>query len=264
MKTKKIQRILGGYLEHISDAAAKVEDDFEEDVIHDLRVNVKRLRTFLRCYWLFTGRARPQLPKVLRRAYKSAGEIRDLQLALKGTASLPEVYLLTAERQLATAKEAWIRTYDKRELDKKLNKLRRYDYKPMPSFMPAEFIKNRLALVDDLRAAGMSDDEDLHTVRKQVKDVIYTTRMVNEWWSKACGAIQYLPLQKFEDLADLIGAFNDSRQTKALLGKIRVMGTGAMDAAARSKIIAQINRRIAAQRLEAESALSEITTDGLV
>lgn len=263
MKTKKIQGIVGGYLEHITAAAAKVSDGFEEEVIHNLRVNVKRLRAFLRCYWLFKGRAKPPLPKVLRSLYKAAGVIRDLQLMLKSSESLPEVYRVAVEQQLAAAKDEWGATYDAKKLDKKLKKLRGCDYKPLPSFMPAEFIKNRLELVDEIRAAGMSDDEDLHTVRKQVKDIIYVARLVNERWSKACTAIQHLPLQKFEELADLIGAFNDSRQAKRLLGDIKPNGVAAADVAARRKVVVHINRGLARQRLAAEAALAELTADEL-
>ena len=261
MKTKKMQRLVGGYLQNITGAAASVGDDFDEKIIHDLRVNVKRLRALLRTYWLFTGEARPDIPKSLKKIYKTAGEIRDLQLLLKSVArggKLPEVYRREIEVQLETAKKEWKDVYDMRKLARARKKLEAYSYKAIPSFIPAEFVKDRLALIDELRAADKEDDEDLHTVRKRVKDIVYLVRLVNDSWSKARPAMQHIPFAKFEELADVIGAFNDTRQMKARLGALEVRDAAKRDAAAHGRFVSQIGRNINAQREAAESCLSEL------
>lgn len=257
MKTKKIQRIVGEYLDDIADAAEDVAEGFDEEVIHVLRVNVKRLRAFLRCYRMFTGGAKPLLPRMLKEVYEAAGEIRDMQLMLGSAsiAALPQVYRVAIEQRVAAAKDKWKDVYDAGKLGKKMNKLRAYNYKALPPFMPAEYIKSRLAQVAELRDPGPGSDEDLHTVRKQVKDIIYIARLVNQRWLRASVAIEHLPLQKLEKMAHLLGEFNDTRQVKMLLGKTRVKGALAADVAARRKVAAQVNKTLAAQRLAVEEAL---------
>lgn len=261
MKAKKMQRLVGGYLESITRAAASVDDGFDEGIIHDLRVNVKRLRALLRMYWLFAGEARPDIPKSLKKAYKTAGEIRDLQLLLKNVAGggkLPEVYRREIEVQLETAKGAWKEVYDARKLKRARKKLEAFAYRPIPSFIPAEFVKDRLALIDELRAADKEDDEDLHTVRKRVKDIVYLLRLVHDSWGKARTAMQHMPFAKFEELADVIGAFNDTWQMKARLSALDVREAAKRDVTARSRFVSQVGQRIAAQREAAESCLSEL------
>jgi CHAD domain-containing protein len=261
MKTKKLQRLVKGYTDAISAAAAKVGDGFDEDVIHGLRVNVKRLRALLRMYWLYKGRARPALPKRLGQVYKAAGEVRDLQLLLRRTAgkgNLPEVYRHKIEEQLLLAKQAWSDAYIPAKLEKACEKLVTHVYKPVPAFMPAEFMKERLGLIDELRAAGTLDDEDVHTVRKRVKDIIYVVRLVNDHWAKACGVIEHVPLHKFEELADAIGALNDTRQASERLSRIKVRGSKAGDIAARRKYITRLDKELTNIRKKAFELLADL------
>lgn len=251
MKTKKIQRLVNGYLDKVVDAAATVDHKFDEEVIHDLRLQVKRLRALLRMYWLFTGRSRPEMPKRLKKVYKAAGEMRDLQLLLKamgGESKMPEVYRQEIEARLMAAREDWRDAYNAGKLHKACKKLSNYEYKALPAFMPAEFIKERLTLIDELRAAGEPDDEDVHTVRKRVKDIIYMVRLVNEHWAKACGAIQSVPLHKFEEIAVAIGAFNDARQALERVRAIKVRGAAAGVEAARRKYVAGKGKEVVKSR----------------
>ncbi|MBX2906841.1 MAG: CHAD domain-containing protein [Taibaiella sp.] len=264
MKTKKIQKLVKGYVDKVVDAAAAVDHKFDEEVIHDLRLQVKRLRALLRMYWLFTGRSRPEMPKRLKKVYKAAGEIRDLQLLLKtmdGESKMPEEYRQAIDARLVVAKKDWWNAYSAGQLHKAVKKLSTYEYKALPAFMPAEFIKERLTLIDELRAAGEPDDEDVHTMRKRVKDIIYMVRLVNEHWAKACGAMQHVPLQKFEEIAVAIGAFNDARQALERVRAIKVRGAAAGAEAARRKYMAGKGKEVVKCRKLVDNLLADLHGD---
>lgn len=261
MRSGKVQKLVASYLEKVEAAACQVNETFDEDAIHKLRVNVKRLRALMRLYWLFRGKAKPGIPAIVRKLYKCAGRIRDLQLVLQrfGADGLPQVYLRSAEAGLEAAKADWATLYDSPKLTKAVRRLSEHSYKPLPAFIAGEFFKNRMEEIELLSSAEMPDDEELHSIRKLVKDIVYMQRIADEGWSRARLLLAHVPILKLEELADVIGEFNDMVVARQILAGVVVKRAGKANTELKKKLEQHYANSIVDQRPVVLAAIRELS-----
>ena len=187
MKQKEINEIVDGHLLLMDKLFHKIIIDFDPEDIHDFRVEIKKLRAFLRLLNAEDQPDRPIIPKPLKAFYGYAGIIRNIQLhrhhlfkyLSDNKMEQPEEYIrmLDAEENYWKKKAvAWQEENDLKKIENEITKRR-----------PDEFEKSVLKKFtsDKLDELGqqlhdVSNDESMHHVRKILKDLIYTIEYTKE------------------------------------------------------------------------------------
>ncbi len=214
MRRKQIRKLVKGKMADISDAVKDVSARFDKDDIHRFRVAVKSLRSFFRLYWKHTGNTQPAIPRKFLKLYHIAGDIRDLQLEWEmhtESKKIPGAYLDSMLEEIEKKKQEWGEYHTLRIMRKAGKLFTEYEYETLPVFALNDFITGRVAFIDQSRQKKRLGDEEIHSIRKLVKDVIYTTKLAKKDWNAAYKNVHNLPEQPFNELATEIGNFNDGR-----------------------------------------------------
>ncbi|HVU94192.1 MAG TPA: CHAD domain-containing protein [Puia sp.] len=182
MRRKEMADLLRRYSVRLNILARKIAARYDEEDIHDFRVLVKKLRAFIRLVSPAAGRRR--LPKRLRLFYHAVGAIRNLQLQRAGLQKVidgghtksVETLLGHLDEELAAAKMS-------------AGKLLQPGERPFGNLaakltaeLPARidqghrhrFLAANSQVIDPTTFPQLPDDERLHTLRKSIKDLLYT------------------------------------------------------------------------------------------
>jgi hypothetical protein len=212
MEKAKLAQWLKKQVQSIRKNASDVHPAFFPGTIHQLRTETKALRAMIRLIHHDTS-GQPGLPKSFRRLYRAAGDIRDRQVQLQ--------YLTTDKRHTLPAFAVWLahktgdaaRDWDHQYRKPALRKLEddiAHMQLPQPDLRALlNYYNDRLGKMKEL-AANDPDDDTLHEVRKQAKDMQHVLRYCEKEWPEAWLLIQ--PLENgLERLSDKAGAYNDRR-----------------------------------------------------
>ncbi len=199
-------------LEHISSYAEKVNSGFDKEDIHDLRVSVKSLRSLLRLLGTIT-QTKPKITGKIKQLYHIAGEIREAQLELDTIAekqyTLP-AYAGKLQETIANRQNEWTALYSKTIFEHFSEKLESNNYDQLNVKALADFFNLKFATVSKLAAINDPSHDNLHQLRKEVKDVLHTAKTADQQWHASHRVLQRIPVQKLDNLADAIGDFHDN------------------------------------------------------
>ncbi len=218
MKKEKIRKLLEDWVDGIAKSCEAIGKEFDAGIIHKFRVSVKRARSFLLMYRMHTGQYDVVLSPRLIKLYHLAGEIRETQLEIekcKGKRNLPVGYKPMLRKKLADRKDKWKDRYDDRVLSKLRRRLATYEYQRLPAFTLDRFVNERLEAIAILNAVGDISDDEIHTVRKYLKDITYNIEWAGKKWTQAYDLVRDLPIDDFNKLTTEIGEFNDERLARA-------------------------------------------------
>lgn len=217
MDHKTIRHIIHVFFRRLKKLNHQVKKRFAKKPIHLFRVQYKKLRAFLRLLSLETGTP-IKLPRKLKKMYRLAGKIRDRQIQHKtfpvpGQDKKEKGWYPTPEEQKQFLSQSELSSIEK-ELIKKL-----------PQSLSTEtiktFFKQKQETIHQLLQKKEKKDEDLHLVRKHLKDLIYIIQLFTEelkqplpfrFWNRAENKMA-------DALAHQLGLFNDSCTTHAQLEK---------------------------------------------
>lgn len=228
MKRAKIKKLIDKKVQGAIRPCRDVCVDFDKETIHKFRVAVKVIRSFLRLYRMQANDSHPKIPKSFKKLYLIAGSIRDKQLELEQLGEKKELLPLYTQRlrnQLAQQKQQWIKNYSEKVLHKVTKRLTSYDYSRLPSGSLDSFIENKIGFIGELGQKSRVTDEELHTIRKDFKDVIYNTKLANKKWKEANKKNWTLPAKQLDHLSAEIGDFNDDR---IMLGRLQSFSSKAL------------------------------------
>lgn len=212
MKKGAVAKILIDKAEKLKKLSETVAPKFAEEDIHQFRVEVKRLRSFLRL--LSIDRKKEfKLPRKFKKLYDICGEIREMQLEQKRlkklNANLPS-YFTYMEDNINKQKQLWEKHYSKKTLDKLREKLADLDIPNADPKLMVEFIDKKIRELKEIDE-GEPNNEQIHAHRKQVKDMLYNVKLAEKEWKKGFEAIAKLSIKELDTLADAIGNYNDER-----------------------------------------------------
>jgi CHAD domain-containing protein len=214
MKPDRINKVLRDKVKEIRKHSENIGGDFDKDTIHKFRVAVKMLRSFLRL--LSTGNDEPivKLPGKFKRMYQVAGAIRDAQLELEklaeDEATLP-VYQHKLQNDIERHKKEWDNHYSKKVIQKLKKRMSELDYVSLHPDVVASFFNDRIGSVAKTSAAKSPTNAQLHDMRKQLKDLVYTAKLFKTEWENAYAEIAKMPMKKIDGLTVRIGDYNDER-----------------------------------------------------
>lgn len=187
---------------------ASIAHDSED--IHQLRVTYKKLRALLRMANA-TGHKK-DIQHVLKKLYAAAGVIRNLQIHHQ-TASdyflqyntLPENYMQHIQQEITEGIYAFNKAFKRVSFSRAHKLVRRHLPKKLRR---EELVKWHTANTDAIQTAAGSpaEDEQIHEVRKHIKDLLYTESYISS-------------ANNYKEMADLLGDYVDSCVLLTLLDK---------------------------------------------
>lgn len=189
------------------------------DDVHDLRVEVKKLRSLFRLF--STTKHALRIPGAMRRVYRAAGTLRDLQLC---TDVLHHVERVRQPLQQLHAALASLQTLAVMELERSIHAydagaaratcLRRLPLVAQRSRVHEGMsrLTERITVIMD---TGARRENDLHTLRIRCKDLMYAARTMSDVFNDSMISDEEESL--LHDLTQELGSLQDRRKTLALI-----------------------------------------------
>lgn len=218
MNKKQVEYITTRHYRQLKKHLKKVAGDFEAEAIHQFRVSYKKLRAFLRLISHEHKTGEPiKISKKLKRAYNISGVIRNLQLqqqrileATKRQLKKPTAYIHLLQKEIDKLKPVLLDIIAADPVDKSKKKT----IAAVPDKFQLswnEFIREKWAAINTIITSRYIRDDNLHTVRKSLKDLYYNLKNVE-------GVNQYKLSQRiwkgkdelyFDQLLDELGNYQD-------------------------------------------------------
>lgn len=215
MKQAYLAAVIKKHGRRIKQYGEQLPGSFETEMIHDLRVEYKKLRAFLRLLQMDGTARHLTMPADIKTVYHAAGHVRDLQLFLqqvlvwaeKEAVAVPG-YLQYLHQRLFKAKETLVTTIE----HLKAGKVIEYITQELPAYLEdvaiRKFIHRKVAAVQIILLA-LEKDKELHTIRKQLKDIIYNIRIFDSDWGISFPVTAWRSEKCLNDTAAMLGDFND-------------------------------------------------------
>jgi CHAD domain-containing protein len=213
MDKEDIRNIIKKKTGRIAKLGNAIEKDFETENIHKFRVEVKRLRSFLRLTATVKGNKEIKLPHKFKELYDICGLIREAQLEQKKIEELQlqlPAYSSKLQRQWDEQEKAWKKQYSKHIIDKLEDRLTDHAFNEVKPDVLLKFFNAHCKNIQKLNR-NSPDNEDIHSMRKQIKDMLYNTKFAEEEWKDAYKEIADKPLKEMDQLSDSLGDYNDLR-----------------------------------------------------
>ncbi len=178
MYHKRLVKEVDNLLDNMKKLAASAYYDHNKEDIHQFRVHYKKLRALLRM--AHGGRYKTDMPVSMKKLYAAAGALRNLQIhnntvaAYFGTyGTLPTHYMEVVANAIQTAGNEYNREYKRNSFSRSRHIITHH--------LPHHLRRSRLKKwMDDTDKPiqgllqNATTDEQLHELRKYIKDRIYT------------------------------------------------------------------------------------------
>ncbi len=181
MKKDKLNHITRQQYRKIKKYGKNILPGYDVETIHQFRVSYKRLRAFLRMIAEADGKKKEvAISKSLKAAYRVSGAIRDRQLqqqrirkATRHDVIKPKAYLSLLQKEINKLKPRLVEILSTDPVDKSKKKTDA----AMPHLFPEnkfrDFVHKKRDDVYEIIAAGHFTDTNIHTIRKNLKDLFY-------------------------------------------------------------------------------------------
>jgi CHAD domain-containing protein len=215
MKHQETIQVIKSRFDRIQKAFDRTTIQFNAEEIHNFRIEVKKLRAFLR---LAATEKKVKLPKWLHKFYRMAGLIRNLELqqervreAFRDKAPFPQSYLNMLDEE--TASNIILARKLSKKLSIKIAKRRVLDAVParLTKDRQREFVRNtgdRLEI--PMETKGWIDDETMHDLRKCLKDLLYDRSYIKKRDARLL-PVHIPDKKKLFPLTEVLGKFQDIR-----------------------------------------------------
>ncbi len=230
MKNKNNRDLVHTYFIKLYHYSSKAAKDYNEETIHLFRLNVKKLRAFLR---MLRGSDMNspflRFPHRFKKMYSLTGKIRDRQLCLKKIKQFAplQVRLMpekvnSLKQELREFKKNKDHFFSKQEYTEMENNLMPLIPALSIRGAPKDFFSANLKMAASIIDKGVYTNTELHTVRKQMKDIVYVIRIYRKDLATSLPFIFWddPQLKKIEKILHLLGLFNDLCIALALIKQV--------------------------------------------
>lgn len=185
MRKQKPEHIIRVLFKRLRKYAGKMKKDDSAEAIHLFRIEIKKLRAFLRLLSLKLKKEDElKLPFKIKKMYKYAGKVRDRQLhrkrmkaaIKKNKQQFPEIKMIWKDDVEKIAGKENKLLSDKDFLAAEL-KLKKQLPNEIGTVAVDAFFSFKLGNILSLANKGSFTDEELHTIRKNLKDIIYVIKL---------------------------------------------------------------------------------------
>jgi CHAD domain-containing protein len=183
---------------------------FRAEDVHSFRTHVKKARAFL--HWL--GKDKKELPFSFREIYHISGELRDIQVLLRSMEDHPESasgtlrFTSWLRENALRLQQLWDDSFHPRIIRHLEHQLQRPDLKKPTAARMQSFFNTGVKKIEAVVYLPAPDDEELHEMRKKLKDMfyIYDWGKEHEFTNSDDGTPELL-----KKLGEDCGHFNDRR-----------------------------------------------------
>lgn len=181
MIKKQISHIAGNHFSKLKKQAKKIMEKFCAEEIHQFRVEFKKLRAFLQMLSVADESAgKLKVSKNLKKFYKIAGAIRDLQLQQQRIKDIyareskkPIAYLQILENEIELVKKE-LREIFSADL---VNECKMKTARELPQQFTLEnfnkYAKQKWNIIRSIIISRQWGDDDIHFIRKILKELFY-------------------------------------------------------------------------------------------
>jgi len=178
MKRKRIKSYLEKRMRSFEKYAMVILSCDDMEAIHQLRVGFKKLRAFLRLATLEPSAEKQQVPSKLKKIYKYAGAVRDLQIYYHNVVPFyhkADNYPQQVLQQIAVAKYILVKALKSFPFRRTTKQLKRKAPDRVSKKTIDRFIQKKSKAID--RSIGTNiRDARLHVLKKYLKDVFYSLK----------------------------------------------------------------------------------------
>jgi hypothetical protein len=222
MDAKTLAHLLEKRVKAIGDEATAIPPDFFPETIHRFRTETKKLMAVLRLAGM-AMQHEPELPKAFRDLYHAAGQMRDCQMQMEFIALDKHHILPSFTIWLAHRAYSHQGIWKHKHVEKVLREL--HDYIATLKFSDLN-LETLHKFFDDHKRhmkvliAGSADDEALHEVRKETKDMQLVLGFCKKNWEQGYTELADMQ-QELEQLSEKAGVYNDRRNLLIMLEEFK-------------------------------------------
>ncbi|MBC6490579.1 CHAD domain-containing protein [Flavihumibacter stibioxidans] len=227
-----------------------MQTDPGEEIIHQFRVLYKKTRALYRMAGMMSTGKAFRLKKAWKQVYQGAGTVRDTQLLHKLVITQmgegPLAVLLRS--QLATHQDSFNAILQQSDPGKE-----HFDQWKKADDYDGYF----RTISAELRTYYRQPlyDEELHVIRKLLKDILYNQAWVTKMGQSQTVFISQLPITEIDSLQKLLGDYQDNVVQSAIVRRLAVLPAVRQEAARLEAWISGSFRNQVDLRSQAESAL---------
>ena len=191
MTEKDCKHIIHSLFSEIDKLLTHVEKDFDQEAIHNFRVDIKKLRAFLRLINhepSFSGNLK--IPKQLKIIYTACGSIRDLQLQISrikilcNDTGLPNEYLDLLQKAMISKKRKCQALFKQFQFQKSIDVYTTLLPLVVSKACFTNFFKEKITGCLTILTSAAITDSSMHSMRKNIKDIIYIYKIYDEYIEK--------------------------------------------------------------------------------
>jgi CHAD domain-containing protein len=217
MQQKDMADVINDHFDTINKLTRKVTDHFHNEVIHDLRIEIKKLRAFLSLVKTEPGDTDElKLKRRLKSFNGYIGILRNIHLQEHILQELlPKSALPTIEEymaQLRSDAEEWKKeaaklTRGHQDFDEERDVILNALPNKLSKISVRKFLRHKAEEIEGLLILRQATDNNLHALRTVLKTILYT-------WPFVKNEAELLPLemncqQHLQTLADVLGQYGD-------------------------------------------------------
>jgi CHAD domain-containing protein len=226
MEKKEIISIIRDYFSTLKKQFGVIKKDFSPETIKLFRIGIKKLRAFLRLLGLETNEPEKlELHGSLKKMHKSGGYYRDFHLLRQRvTNMIQEKPAIRYSKNLESIGSARMAAEKKEFLShghfvKTEKKIRHRLPEQIDTATLKAFIRSRMDGIYKIIKRCRYTDKEMHSIRKQLKDVLYIIKLYAFLQDKKFGFRFWTKkeLEQAKAIEDDLGFLNDTRNQLALL-----------------------------------------------
>lgn len=227
MNQKQLKNIAHNYYRKLKKHTTTIVKDFDMEAIHQYRVEYKKLRAFLRMISKQHKMAfEIKVTKKLKQGYHLLGSIRDLQLqqqrileVKKEAFKKPHAYIILLKTEIQRLQLKLFKIFLRKTVTASKIKT---DLSIPNKFKLSSFInfaEKKWAAIYAIIASLNFSDNNIHEIRKILKDLFYTLKIYKGTRYKLLSAYIWKGKneQYFNNLLDQLGSYQDKCTAIALL-----------------------------------------------
>ena len=224
MEHNQIKKITSQYYQKLRKYVSRIPDDFDISTIHEFRVEYKKLRAFFRML-----SQQPQIKheisvsKKLKTVYALSGSLRDLQLqqvrvsdSTRKEPKQPQAYLHLLQKKIEILKTQLTEAIAEKPVNESKRKTDAHSPERFKSSGFSLFVQNRRDAIKEIIISGDFSDQNIHVIRKMLKDLFYIGKISEGAGEKNQSEIT-ADFSNVNKLLDELGDFQDRCTSIALL-----------------------------------------------
>jgi CHAD domain-containing protein len=224
MKSVELQNVAKKFCQHQHRFLKKIPGSFSSEDIHQFRVNFKKLRALLRLINPAVIRSSDLgVPASLISLYHIAGTVRDLQVnipfltdAFARNNVQASSYFTKLEENLSNAKKELGDKIEEKSFKKNAHQIVDAITTDLEQSTIREFVHRKVATIKIL-LLGLSDDEDIHSIRKHIKDILYSVRIFEHEWHIPFPIVAWKNEDSLEEISTRLGDYCNRCEALAFL-----------------------------------------------